>query len=107
MIEEFQRKTIYDSISNSGWRISELERAELEWWASEIWLVESLWSPVGKTAFISFLYEPEFCTRGLDSNGVPERLAERSQPSSCSLNLRSGWQEDLPGFIECLSGLRA
>lgn len=41
-----------------------LERAgkkgyDYDWRVSEMWLVESVWSLIGQTAFITFLLEPE------------------------------------------------
>lgn len=56
---EFQKQTIREKIIENGWEITELEKAQLDWWANEMWRLESVWSPVGETAFITFLLAPE------------------------------------------------
>ena len=55
---EFQRQRIREKVTENGWKITELEKYELDWWVSEMWRLESVWSPIGKTAFVTFLIEP-------------------------------------------------
>jgi hypothetical protein len=33
--------------------------SEVEWWADEQWRLESSWSPVGFTVFLTFLVDPQ------------------------------------------------
>jgi len=110
MIEEFQRKTIYDSVRREGWSITEIEKFETDWWASEMWQLESTWSPVGKIAFITFMSDPQDITVKV----AWEARASLHRPESrtrwdfdfCRMSMKNRWQGELPKFIECLAKLR-
>ncbi len=100
---EFQRQTIREKIIENGWKITELEKYELDWWASEIWRLESVWSPIGKTAFVTFLLEPE------NMEYVWDIMASREKPVSrfgnFTLSLKR-WGKELPEFMKFLSDIR-
>ena len=100
---EFQRQTIHEKLIENGWRITELEKVELDWWASEMWLLESVWSPIGKTAFFTFLLEPE------NMEYVWTIMVSKEKPvnqfGNFTLSLK-GWEKKLPEFIKFLSDLR-
>jgi len=107
MIEEFQRKSIYTSIADAGWKITEVDAPELDWWAAEMWQLESTWSPVGKAAFITFLYEPESLQNVWEVRASHDKPEDRHwNKTSCYMSLKSRWESELPIFIECLSRLR-
>jgi len=41
-----QASTIRKALSSQGWAVVEVEQPfENEWWAAEIWRIESEWSP--------------------------------------------------------------
>ena len=40
-----QREELLSQLSEHGWRVTQ-EESELEWWADEMWQLESVWSPV-------------------------------------------------------------
>jgi hypothetical protein len=105
---EFQRQTIREKVVENGWQIIELEKAEFDWWANEIWRLESLWSPIGETAFIAFLLEPEYAKEVWEITVSKDKPGFRGENSnSFSLNIKSsGWEKDLPEFMKFLSGLR-
>jgi hypothetical protein len=53
-----QASVLEQSTAESGWRIvSKQERPE--WCADEIWELESIWSPLGRTVWITFLVDPQ------------------------------------------------
>ncbi len=54
-----QRAELLSQLSENGWRIASIEQ-NLEWWADEMWLIESTWSPVGSNAYVTFLVDPQF-----------------------------------------------
>lgn len=56
---EAQRKEILESVEKNGWKATELENYDFHKWSMETWLLESLWSPIGVTAYISFLIDPQ------------------------------------------------
>ncbi len=100
---EFQRQTIREKVIENGWKITELEKYELEWWASEMWQLESIWSPIGKTAFVTFLLEPE------NMEYVWDIMASEAKPVSrfgnFTLSLKK-WEKELPAFMKFLSDIR-
>ncbi len=89
--------------------------AGLEWWADEIWLLESSWSPVGARAYVTFLVDPMATTadrkKGQDVWAVmasPARPADRMWVADeFTLSLGRGWKERLPDFWNHLSKLRS
>lgn len=103
---EFQKHAIREKLIENGWEITELEKHELDWWASEMWRLESVWSPIGKTAFVTFLLEPGF------AEYVWEIMVSKEKPVSrvenivgFSLTLK-GWEKKLPEFMQFLSDIR-
>lgn len=108
MIEEFQRQTIYERVSEAGWRISPFDdKLGPKNKLSETWKLESEWSPVGKVVYISFALDP------VDAGKVFEISAASEPPkdayfsgAACQMAVKNKWEADLPGFIECLAKLR-
>jgi len=47
-----------DYLVCDGWDITEKEQENLEWWADEVWKLESNWSPSGSIAYLTFLVDP-------------------------------------------------
>ncbi len=105
---EFQRQTIREKVIENGWKITELEKVELDWWANEMWLLESVWSPIGKTVFITFLLEPEYAKEVWEIMISKEKPNYRGgNPNSFSLNIKgSKLEKELPEFMKFLSELR-
>jgi hypothetical protein len=54
-----QRVEIESLLAEHGWNIAGVEDQALEWWADEIWVLESAWSPVGAQAYVTFLVDPQ------------------------------------------------
>ena len=103
---EFQKQTIFSKLVEDGWKITGIEKYNLDWWANEMWLLESVWSPIGQTAFVTFMLEPE------NMQYVWEIVASEKKPSgrignekSFSLSIK-GWEKKLPEFIKFLSDIR-
>lgn len=44
-------------LSEHGWEITSRD-SDLDWWMDEQWVLTSSWSPIGKSAYISFLVDP-------------------------------------------------
>lgn len=100
---EFQKQIIFEKLTENGWKVTKLEKYELDWWASEMWLLESIWSPIGKTAFVTFLLEPE------NMSYVWFIMASDEKPlnqfGNFTLSLK-GWEKELPEFMKFLSDIR-
>ena len=103
---EFQRQTIREKLIKNGWKITELEKVELNWWANEMWRLESVWSPIGKTAFVTFLLEPENMKYVWDIIVSKEKPVDwGGNPNYFSLSLKR-WEKELAAFMKFLSDIR-
>jgi hypothetical protein len=52
-----QRTELLTLLSENGWRAEKIEK-DPEWWADEIRQLESVWSPIGSRAYVTFLVNP-------------------------------------------------
>lgn len=113
-----QRAELLSRLAERGWRVAGVEE-NLEWWAAEMWRLESVWSPVGSRAYVTFLVAPEAPllpydkTRGGGEEFVWAVMASPAKPTSrlrvegeFTLGLGQGWKEGVPDFFEHLSALR-
>lgn len=85
----------------------------LEWWADEMWLLASVWSPVGSRAYVTFLVDPQFDGVRKKGEAVWAVMASPGRPSdrlrvegAFTLGLGQGWRARLPALFEHLSALR-
>jgi hypothetical protein len=107
-----QRIEILDQLAKHGWDATPL--GELEWWADEMWLLVSNWSPVGSRAYLTFIVNPLFYSpdrkkgeavwAAMVSGEKPDDRYASGDSSEISLN--QGWKERLPELLEYLSSLR-
>ncbi|MEZ5345755.1 MAG: hypothetical protein R2681_09395 [Pyrinomonadaceae bacterium] len=102
---EFQRQKILEKVIENGWKVFELEKVELDWWASEMWELESNWSPVGTKAFITFLIDPMDMDSVWAISASRKKPAERNDRCEFLLSIKA-WKKNLPQFIESLSRIR-
>lgn len=100
---EFQRQTIREKLIENGWQITELEGGELDWWANEMWRIESVWSPIGATAFVTFMLEPEYAEEVWEITVSAEKPVNRNGNFGISLK---GWEKELPEFMKYLTEIR-
>lgn len=112
-----QRTELLNQLPEHGWRVAGVEE-NLEWWANEMWLLESVWSPVGRRAYITFLVAPDAPILPYDKTckkietvwavmASPEKPSGRlSVENQFTLSLGQGWEKELPAFFEHLSVLR-
>jgi hypothetical protein len=103
-----QVAAIRKTLSSHGWSVVEVEQPfEDEWWAAEIWRIESEWSPQGAHLHLTFLVDPEgerddvwaICASR-------ERPRERPIKSGTTMRLKNVWQQELLSFINGLSQFR-
>jgi hypothetical protein len=92
-------------LSAQGWEVVRRDR-DGEWWADEIWEVESVWAPRGFTAFLTWLREPddEATVWGLGASLA--RPTDRLGASAAACISINGWPRDVPGFLSALAALR-
>jgi len=110
---ESQKKQLEDALKQSGWRITERAQISSDWWADEIWTIESTWSPVGLTLFLTFLVDlMQSGTRqpGEDvvAIGCSVRRPRYREDAAGEplIYLRPSWEKYLPGFVSRLKEIR-
>jgi hypothetical protein len=99
-------------LSQHGWQVVHRERDDLDWWADEIWTVESEWSPQGFTVYLTLLVDP-LC------EGPPRaghaiwavgtclsKPADRLEAEGKPLMSIKHWPRDVPQFLQGLAELR-
>ena len=108
-----QRTELLNRLPEHGWRVAG-EEENLEWWADEMWLLESMWSPVGSRAYITLLVDPMVGPNRRKDEAVWAVMASLTKPTSrlsaegeFTLSFGQGWKERLPEFFENLSALRS
>lgn len=106
-----QRDEILDQLRKHGWDAVPLEKYDCEWWADEMWLLSSQWSPVGSMAYLTFVVDPMYATPDRKKGqGVWAALVSSGKPlnqhSGFEVSLNQGWKERLPELLEHLSDLR-
>jgi len=108
-----QRTELLNQLPKHGWSVVTIEEDYLEWWANEMWLLESVWSPVGSRAYLTFLVDPQAPISRKKSECVWAAKASLSKPNKWlpeegefTLSLGQGWKEEMPAFFEHLSVLR-
>lgn len=106
-----QRTELLNLLPEHGWRLAGVEENP-EWWADEMWLLESVWSPVGIHAYITFLVDPQFDGNRKQGEAVWAIMASSARPASrlhegeFTLSLGQGWKKRLPDIFEHLAALR-
>jgi hypothetical protein len=109
-----QREELAGRLPENGWRLLGVEDSSLEWWADEIWLIESAWSPRGFRLYLTFLVDPMADTQrakgqslwavGTSTARPTDRRPAEGEPL---LSLGHGWRSHLAEFFAGLAGLRS
>ncbi len=107
-----QRTELLALLPEHGWRLAMIEE-DLEWWADEMWLLESVWSPVGSRAYVTFLVDPQFDGSRKKGEAVWAVMASLFKPASSlqdehefTFSLGQGWKDNLPYFFAFIGTLR-
>ncbi len=95
-----------------GWQVTDA-LPNLEWWADEMWRIESSWSPVGTVAYLTFLVDPQADVESRQKGeNVWAVMVSRSRPNerlhkeSLTFSFGSGWEKRLIKITNYLSQLR-
>lgn len=54
------QQKLSDYFELEGWGIEKVIIDDLDWWADEIWVLKSIWSPEDVFVYITFLVDPMF-----------------------------------------------
>jgi hypothetical protein len=109
-----QREELARQLPENGWRLLGVEESSLEWWADEIWLIESVWSPQGFRLYLTFLVDPMADTQRAKGQSVWAVGTSTGRPAGRGsaegkplLSLGPGWRSRMAEFFDSLAGLRS
>ena len=104
---ETQVRTIRERLLEHGWSLREREDSPY-WWATEIWTLESEWTPRGFRLFLLLLVDPMSSgARDVWAVAVSrERPVDQRSSWDAMLSIGHGWREQVPEFIAQLDALR-
>jgi len=115
-----QRNKLIELLPRYGWEVINVEDhlrgwTDPDWFIDELWEVESIWTPNGLKAWITFLVDPQapnLIERKKGQSVWAVKAGLRKPPDSrigdseIYLSLNAGWEKRLPEFFSRLSGLR-
>jgi hypothetical protein len=108
-----QRTELAAQLPENGWQVIGIEDSGLEWWADEIWLIESLWSRQGFRLYLTFLVDPMADGQRAKGQSVwavgtstVRPMGRGSAEGNPLLSLGHGWRSHLAEFFAGLSVLR-
>ena len=110
---ESQSSEIKNQLCNHGWKIAD-RALRPTWWADEVWRLESIWSPIGACAFLTFLVDPQNDDndrkKGRDVWAVKASPREpdsyQRSADEYELALGRGWKAELPELFAKLDRFR-
>lgn len=80
----------------------------LDWWADEIWTIDSVWTPQGVRGYLTFLVDPIDTSEVWALSATPSRPKDRGEAESGHLiRLRHVWQKELDAWLDGLKDLRS
>lgn len=94
---------------DKGWKIEVIDNYEFGRWSKETWVLRSLWSRVGTTAYLSFALDP---IEIRPENEFVWAVAIYSEPPNYGVRDEftmplNHWKNYLPEFLQTLECLRA
>ena len=108
-----QREELAKRLPENGWQVICVEDSSLEWWADEIWLIESAWSPQGSRLYLTFLVDPMADSPRAKGQSVwavgtsiVRPMDRRSAEGKPLLSLGHGWRSHVAEFFAGLARLR-
>jgi hypothetical protein len=109
-----QQIGLLDALTAAGWELAGTEELH-EWWADDVWLMRSIWSPQEVQFHLTFLVDPQIDRHRRRQKGesvwavkASTTLPTRWQNSDLeiTLSLGCGWAERLSGFVSDVSRFR-
>lgn len=105
---EAQRNEMLESAEKNGWKATELDNYDFHRWSMETWLLESVWSPIGATAYVSFLIDPQSDFQNPYAWAI-EVSAEKpiyGEERNCFTVSLKQWKNEKNDFLQFLEELR-
>jgi len=107
-----RQQALLDALIATGWELAQTEELH-EWWADDVWLMRSVWSPQGCQFYLTFLVDPQADRQRKRGEMVWAVKASATLPKGWqqadgefTFSLGHGWAERLSGFISDVSRFR-
>ncbi len=106
---EAQRDEMLESVEKDGWKAIELDNYDFHKWSMETWLLESVWSPIGVTAYVSFLIDPQsdFQNPYAWAIEVSDEKPVYGKKNNCFKVSLKQWKNERNNFLKFLSEIRS
>jgi hypothetical protein len=104
-----QQTALEKRLDRYGWEKAATRSEDLEWWADEVWVLQSIWSPQECRLYLTFIVDPLFegpRQKGQAVWSVEASLEQPAHHGQVSLDFSAGWQERIPAFFAGLDMLR-
>ncbi len=105
---EAQKKEMLELTEKNGWKVTELDNYDFHKWSMETWLLESIWSPIGTTAYVSFLIDPQSDFQNPYAWAIrvsDEKLIYGKESNHFEVSLKQ-WKNEKTDFLKFLDELR-
>jgi hypothetical protein len=102
-----QRNDLIQLVEKNGWQVSRLTNSDFKNWSMETWLLESVWTPVGKTVYVFFPIDPlsDFQNPSAWSILVRENTQYQPNQKQFEVSLKQ-WKNEKIDFVKFLANLR-
>lgn len=105
-----QQRQLEQRLNDQGWHVLFRECGP-DWWANEVWTIESAWRPVGKRLWISFLVDPMGNPYRNDPSvwavAVTRTLpASNDEATQWTVPIRHCWEASLEKLMDRIAALR-
>lgn len=101
-----QHLQLRSALDHNGWTVVAQQTDHLDWWAAEIWTIESYWRPQGFRLYLTFLIDPQSASEIWTVNAT-RHYPQQQDELLIYLPFRNSWEQKLPTFINDLNALRA
>ena len=91
-----QQRQIDEMLSSEGWQIVD-RQSNPSWWLAEVWVLESISTPAGGRAYLSFLVDPKCAGTGESGDQVWALSLSHEGPAITPMgvdvvSLRQNWE---------------
>ncbi|MCU0238410.1 MAG: hypothetical protein MUC29_03135 [Pyrinomonadaceae bacterium] len=103
-----QRNELLEIIEKNGWKVICLDNYEFKDWATETWLLESVWTPIGETAYVSFLIDPMLGYENPSAWAIEirkDKLKQEKTSENFVISLNQ-WHNKKDEFLQFLAQIR-
>lgn len=105
---EAQKNEMLELVKKNGWRATQLDNYDFQNWSMETWMLESIWSPIGSTAYVSFLIDPQSDFKKPYPWAIEVRKEKPIYRTNCenlTISLKQ-WKKEKKDFVKFLDEIR-